>query len=108
MARSAGAKVGMPPHRVRHREPLQELGHVGIGLRPHNKVPMIGHQRVSENPQRSPLVGFFEHSLERLIIGSLLKDREPGHRPIEAVEHHSGRANALGTRHAASLPDRPP
>ena len=105
MARSAGVIVGMPPHRVRHRQPLQEFGHLRVGLRPHDQMPMVRHQRISENPQRNSLASFFEHPFERFVVRILLKNRQPSHRTIEAVEHHSGRTNAFGSRHPGSLTD---
>ena len=41
--------MGVPAHRVRMRQPAQEGSQVAVALRPEYKVPVIGHQDISED-----------------------------------------------------------
>jgi hypothetical protein len=68
---------------------------------------MVRHHDVVENSQRHPLVCFLQNALKRLVIGFFFKQCQPGHSPIQAVEHHPGRTKSLRTRHAGSLADPP-
>src|SRR5688572_2427976 len=103
MARSAGVVVGVPPHGMGDGEPLKELADRGVRFGPHDEMPMIGHDRVVQNSEGYAKVRFVEHPLKRLVVGRLLKQCHPRHRPIEAVEDHPSGADSLGSRHGSEF-----
>ena len=58
-----------PAHRVRVRQPSEELGELSICLGPDDKVPMVGQDAVRQNADRVSRVRFDDDALERLEVG---------------------------------------
>jgi len=77
MPRAFGVVVSVPPHRVGVRQPPEEIRQLRIGLGPHHKVPVVGHDRIREDRQPLASDRFARNTLERSVVLVLLKQREP-------------------------------
>ena len=58
-----------PAHRVRVRQPSEEVGELSVCLGPDDKVPMVGQDAVRQNADRMSRVRFDDDALERLEVG---------------------------------------
>ena len=83
--------------------PAQEGSQVAVALRPEYKVPVIGHQDISENSDGPLLQGFGQDALESRIIGGFFKQWQPRHPAIEGMINQTSRSNPRMTSHADML-----
>ena len=51
-----GSVRDAPAHRVRMRQPTEEVRQLTVALRPDDKMPMVRQDTVRENPNRWTLV----------------------------------------------------
>lgn len=52
----AATVVSMIAPHVRREQPLHPTAEVAVAMRPEHQMEMVGHQHVTKNPQRQPLV----------------------------------------------------
>lgn len=93
MAVADPATVFLPIASMRDRELLHEGPQFAVTLRPEDHVPMIGHERVRENPHRASFERLGDDPLEGFEIGVSQKQLHPSHAPIQDVKDHSPRCN---------------
>ena len=77
--------VGMQPHRVRERNPSQEIAHSAVFCRLQHKMPVVGHELVSQHPAGIPLQSLSEDLLEGIVVLWFVKNVSPGIAPIQGV-----------------------
>src|SRR4029077_20576098 len=67
--------MGVPALRMRYGHPTQELRDLAVLASPwpHDHVPVIGHDAVSENPQRHSQKCLFQDTLEGSVVFLLQK-----------------------------------
>jgi len=93
MAGAGGMIVGVPAHGVGVGEPADEGGQLAVGPRPEHHVPVIGHEAVGQQADRTALAGLGQHAFEGREVLGLLEQRQPGHRPIEDVINQTAGSN---------------
>lgn len=81
-----GVIVRVPAHRVGVRQPSEEVRQLGIGFRPDDEMPVIGHHGTGEDGQVSPGDRFGEDPFEGLVVVGLLEQRQPPGRHGSAHE----------------------
>jgi len=100
--------MGVPALRVREREPSDETRQFPVRVRRDYKVPMIRHQAPGQKAGAVPFDCLLKNSLERLVIGVGVKNRQSRKRFLtpfcprgpEAV----GQRSAPGQRHPHPAP----
>ena len=100
--------MGVPALSVRERKPSDETRQFPVRLRLDHEVPMIRHQAPGQKAGARPLDCLLENSLERLVIGVGLKNRQACIAAVEHVIHHTSVRSSLRSAHAAiqmRLPD---
>jgi hypothetical protein len=60
--------VFLPAGRMSNSQPLHERSQIAVMFRPQNKMPMIGHQAVSQNSH----VAFFKRFADNLFEGPVI------------------------------------
>ena len=103
--RRPGRAAGrVPSMRVRHRQPLHELRQVAVAARPEHQVPGIGHHAIPRRPHRHAPVSLLQRFFEQRVGRRILKQAQPGIRPVQDVTNQSTRLRPCGSRHPANLP----
>ena len=77
MAVTGRTIMSVIPLCMRQRNPTQKIAHFTVFSRLKNKMPVIGHQLVTQNATGIPLESFSKDLLERFIVGYLLEDLAP-------------------------------
>jgi len=103
MAAAQGMIMGMPAHGMSVREPLREGRELSLLLRPNDKVPIIGHQAIGEQPGRMRLQRLAEHALKGLVVAILLEQRQARNGSIENVIEVTSRRCTSNTGHAPTI-----
>ena len=91
--------MGVPPHRMRVRQPPEKIGELRIRLRTDDEVPVIRHHGVRENRQGLSLERLFQNAIEGFIVFLLLKQRQPSHSAVKHVEANISGANTRSSGH---------
>jgi hypothetical protein len=84
--------VGVVSLSVSERQPLGELGHLTINLRSNDKMPMVGHQTVTEQIDLELCYRVDKNKFERLEVCFLFED---GRSAIGAVQHMVDRSRRI-------------
>src|SRR5712671_3101445 len=103
MAAPQGMIMGMPAHGMSVREPLREGREFSLLLRPNDKVPMIGHQAIGEQPGRMRLQRLAEHALKGIVVAILLEQRQARNGSVENVIDVTSRRCTSNTGHAPTI-----
>ena len=90
MTGAGRAAVGMPTLGVCQRQPTDKCRQFAVVSRPNNKVPVVRHRTVGEQPRLKPRDSLFKNRLERLVVAVILEDRHPRVRTIEHVINING------------------
>ena len=64
----------VPAHGVRMREPADESGQFAAPLRPHDQVPVVGHQTIAKEASRMRGQGLGEDAFESVVVGLFLNN----------------------------------
>src|SRR5258708_4817281 len=98
--------VGVPSLRVRKRQPMAKVRKFAVAAWPQHQVPMVGHQRVREQPHaRNVLQGFAEYPLKRFVVAILEENGTPAIAPIEDMVNIPAQGSAKRSAHdPQSLP----
>jgi hypothetical protein len=70
--------VGMQPHRVRKRNPPQEVAHACIFRGPQQRMPVVGHELVSQHPAGIRLPSIGADLLEGIVVLRFVEHGRPG------------------------------
>ena len=73
-----------------HRQPRCPFAQRSIATRPDGEMSMVRQQREAHEPPLRPLPCLTDHLLECRIIGRMVKQSRPPHRPIERMLDTSG------------------
>ena len=84
------------------REPAKKLGHLTVFLRPQNHVPVIGHQTISQQPDRRAAHRCDHNPLERGVIFGLVKKFIAPVGAVKSVVNYFTGSNACSSRHRAT------
>lgn len=105
VAGAGRAVVGVPTLGMGEGEPAEEIGDLAVLalLGPDDHVPMVGHDRVSEDSQRRSLVGLGEDLLEGFVVGLLLEDGRARIGAIEDVVNVTADNGTRAPRHEIKL-----
>ena len=93
----------VPALRVGQRKPANEARQLAVAPGPDDQVPMIGHHAVGQQPRLRPLDGLEQDFLERLLVGRLLKDREPAVGPVQDMIDIAPECGAVRSSHRRML-----
>ena len=63
------------------------LRDLAVGLRPDDKVPVIGQDAIRQDADGVSVVGFDHDVLERLEVGVLAQEVHPAHRSVQGMVH---------------------
>ena len=74
----------MPALGMRQRQPTDEARQFAVSSRPSNKMPVVRHQAVDEQPRLKPRHSLSKYLLERFIVSVVIEDRHPS---IRAIQH---------------------
>jgi hypothetical protein len=85
MSLAAGPVVGMRPHRVRERNPPQEVAHASIFRGLQHKMPVVGHLLVSQNPASVTRQSLGKDLLEGLVVLRFVKNGRPSIASFQGV-----------------------
>jgi len=77
--------VGMQPHCVREQNPSQEIAHSAVFCRLQHKMPVVGHELVSQHPAGVSLQSLGEDLLEGIVVLWFVKNLSPGVAPVQGV-----------------------
>ena len=99
--------VLLPPSGVCDGQPLHERPQVSIMLRPHHKMPVIGHDTVRADSQEGLFQRFGNNVLERQVIVVAKEELLTADTTIDDVERHSSRSDSCRTGHPQKINDRP-
>jgi len=80
-----------PPFHMRVGHLLHERGKIAIPLGPNDKMPMVGHQKVSAQPHPASSQRFLNDPLEHPKVLVLGEKHSPAHASVEHVENHPPR-----------------
>ena len=100
------AESSLGPHPtcgVRYREPLKEQAQLAIRIRPHDKMPMVGHQAITADPQRHFGQRFGQRLFECFVVARLAERPHPPHATIEDMVSKSTWSDTHGSGHRHSL-----
>ena len=99
--------VRMPTLRMRDGQPAEKLGNLPVrpAFRPHDHVPVIGHDAVSKHSERLPSLRLFQDPLERGIVFLFLKQLHPRIRTVENMINETTLDRMGTSRHVGSLPN---
>jgi hypothetical protein len=103
MPLTGGAVVRVVSLRMGERHPAKKVAHRPIlsGLK--HKVPMIGHQLVTQDSARVTLKTFTKNPLKSIVVFRLLENFTSGIRSIERVIDTVGFIGSLGSWHSSRL-----
>src|SRR5271167_3355244 len=87
-----GSVRDTPAHRVRMRQPTEEVRQLAVALRPDDKMPMVRQDTVRENPNRFTPVRLDHDAFERLKVGRLAEHVHPADGSVQDVVHKPPRA----------------
>lgn len=79
MPTADGFVMGVPAHRVRQRQPVEEFTGLLIGFRPNHELPVVGHHHVAQNPDSDALPSLQQRLLKGLVVVILLEQAHPPH-----------------------------
>ena len=85
MALTGRTIMSVIPLCMRQRNPTQKIAHSTVFSRLKNKMPVIGHQLVTQNATGIPLESFSKDLLERFIVGYLLEDLAPSITSVQSM-----------------------
>ena len=92
---------------VRHADPTQPAAQCVVGIRPHDEMPMIGHQAIGEKFHRKSLQALAQHLLEGGVVGRFMEQSHPPVPPIENVIDQARFDGPRGSWHANKLSPPP-
>jgi hypothetical protein len=87
MSLAARPVVGMQPHRVRKRNPPQEVAQASIFRGLQHKMPVVGHELVSQHPAGIPLPSLGEDLLEGIVVLRFVENGRPSMASVQGVIH---------------------
>jgi hypothetical protein len=99
--------MGVPPHRMRVREPTQKRGQLAVRARPEHHVPMIGHETEGKETDRVTLHRLVHHLKERRVVSLLLKQGQSRHRTVQCMVNQTARRNSRPSWHGENLSEGP-
>ena len=87
MSLAARPVLGMQPHRVRKRNPPQEVAHASIIGALQYKMPVVGHELLSQHPAGIPLPTLGEDRLEGIVVLRFVEHGRSGMASVQGVIH---------------------
>jgi hypothetical protein len=81
----------LPTFDVCIRQLLHKRQPVPIVFRPHDEVPMIGHQTIRADTHAVDSKSFIDDPFKCQLIGRLFKQRPATNSPIQYMKNHSTR-----------------
>jgi hypothetical protein len=75
----------VPAHAVRVRQPAAEGAQVPVPFGPEHEVPVVGHQDEGQHARRVFRQRLGQHAQERVVVGRLFKQGQPGHAAVQHV-----------------------
>ena len=100
--------MGVQPLRVCQRHPADQIAHPAILGGPNDKMPVTGHEAVSQQPAREAGKTFTEDAFEGVVILGLDEKLGPGIPTIQGVVDRMGLIGSLGSWHDSSIPPARP
>src|SRR5277367_1271365 len=74
-----------PAHGVGVRQPAEEIGHLGVGRRPHDEMPVVAHHAPGKNWERDAFVGLDHYPFKSGEVRVPAKHGHAARRPVEDV-----------------------